>query len=385
MIKISNLSKTIDGIDILKDINLELEEGKIYAFVGRNGSGKSMFFKTLCGWISNNNNAIEYKKKYKFGVLIEKPCFMDDLSGLENIYCIDKSSKKYENNIKKLFEKFFLLDYINTYVGKYSLGMRQKLGIIQAIYNNPDVIILDEAFNGLDSATVNVLREELLKLKKQNKIILISSHLKKDISILADQVIYLKNGSIEKIEKNTPLPFYNNANMTTGEKSNNKYFLNNLAPIFTLIIVISLFVYTIFYVITCNKNIKLASNAMQEKNYLSAYEFAKKIPYTRFTPIKEKINYYNYFLTLINYADNSKNNVNKENKLLSLYLGLNNIKNEKASTKEEWKKEVLLEIEEIYYSFAQKEFLLTSDQVTKYFKNGEQLSYEEIRNEIISK
>lgn len=206
MIEVKNLTKKIGNDEILKDINLKLECGKIYGFVGRNGSGKSILFKTLCGFINPTEgevkvNNIDIYKENTFPdstrALIEKPNFIDDISGLENLKLLAKIQNTItEEDILKYFDLFELTKYKDKTFKKYSLGMKQKLGIIQVLMEDPKIIILDEPFNGLEEQSVELLRKILLEEKKKNKLIIIASHIKEDIDILADEIYRVDGGKI---------------------------------------------------------------------------------------------------------------------------------------------------------------------------------------------
>ena len=163
MIKIENYTQKIKKDIILNDINLHLKENKIYGFVGRNGSGKSILFKGICGLLASIRNKISDS---------------DIKSALNKVGLDPNDKKKYK---------------------KYSLGMKQKLALAQAIMENPELLILDEPFNGLDSYSVKDIREMLIDYKKEGKTILISSHIKEDIDILCDEVYELDRGNINKL------------------------------------------------------------------------------------------------------------------------------------------------------------------------------------------
>ena len=131
------------------------------------------------------------------GVLIEKADFPSFYTGVELISeLLDINKKTKLNEIEWLFELFGLEEYKNMEIRKYSLGMKQKIGIIQAIMENPDIIVLDEPFNALDDKSVKILYDLLLKFKNDNKIIIITSHHKEDIDELCNKIITMKNGKV---------------------------------------------------------------------------------------------------------------------------------------------------------------------------------------------
>lgn len=208
MIEVVNLSKEINKKKILKNINLSLDSGKIYGFVGRNGSGKSMLFKSIAGFIvpTSGNIMFDSIDIYMNGlfaidtrVLIDKPNFFPDLTGKENLeMLVNLNNLISKKDIEECLDRFNFKKEASIKVGKYSLGMKQKLGIIQAIMENPKVLILDEPFNSLDEDNVDLIRKILIEEKSKNKIILLASHIEEDIKLLADEIFNIENGEIVK-------------------------------------------------------------------------------------------------------------------------------------------------------------------------------------------
>lgn len=206
-IEAKGLSKTIKGNKILDYVNLVLESGNIYGFVGKNGSGKTMLLRALSGLIlpSTGTISIDNQLLHKdisfppnIGILIEKPEFIGYVNGLDNLWQLAEIQKKITKEQICEFMTYFDLDpQMRKSVNKYSQGMKQKLGIIQAIMENPDLLILDEAFNALDENSVIKLRELLLKYKEQGKLIIITSHNKEDIEVLCDTVFTIVDGQIK--------------------------------------------------------------------------------------------------------------------------------------------------------------------------------------------
>ena len=210
-IKLDNISKIIKHHIILKDINLELESGHIYGFVGTNGSGKTMLMRIICGLVSFQNGTyyvddkkVTFGKELYFdmGVILEKPEFFKELTGLENLELLAK--------IKNIISKDDMITAMNKVdldpfspkkVKEYSLGMRQRLGIAQAIMENPDVYILDEVTNGLDQDGIEMVYNILLEEKNKGKLIIISSHHKQDIQTLCDKIYLLKNQTIKEYDE----------------------------------------------------------------------------------------------------------------------------------------------------------------------------------------
>ncbi len=205
-IVIKNVSKSFDGIEVLHDVNLDLEEGKIYGFIGRNGSGKSVLFKIICGLYYPTSGSVivdgvDIHKNDVFPndmrVLIEKPNFLPNLTGLENLKLLASIQNKItEEDIILILDKLNLKKDMNKLYHKYSLGMKQKLAVAQVFMENPKMMIFDEPFNGIEEKTVEVIKKILLEEKKNGKIILISSHIKEDIEELADTIYFVDAGSV---------------------------------------------------------------------------------------------------------------------------------------------------------------------------------------------
>ena len=191
---------------ILKDINLNFSDANIYGLHGRNGSGKSVFLKLLCGLYLPTSGTIFYDNKvYNFkndfppfvGALIERPNFFADMSGYENLKLLASIKKVADDNqILEALKVVNLLDQKDKFYNKYSLGMKQKLGIAQAIMENQKVIILDEPFNGIEDISVKKIKKYLLKLKEQRKIIILSSHIIDDLSEICDKIYYFDDGYV---------------------------------------------------------------------------------------------------------------------------------------------------------------------------------------------
>lgn len=209
VIEIKHASKRFKNEQVLDDINLYLSDNRIYGFVGRNGSGKSVLFKMICGYMYADQGEIVVNGKVigkdvdfpeKLGALIETPGFIWYQSGYANLLYLAKIRNQIsKEKVKETIRLVGLDPESKKWVGKYSLGMRQRLGIAQAIMEDPDILILDEPMNGLDEAGVEDMRKLLLEYKKDGRIILITSHNKEDINALCDEVYYLKSGRIEKM------------------------------------------------------------------------------------------------------------------------------------------------------------------------------------------
>lgn len=208
-IEIKSLTKKFKDVTVLSDITIEFEKGKIHGLIGRNGSGKTMLMKCICGLVPYKIGEITVNGKVvgrdidipkNVGVIIETPGFLPNYSGLNNLKFLAKISGKIGNaEIKNAIKSVGLNPDEKKHVGKYSLGMRQRLGLAQAIMENPDILILDEPMNGLDKDGVQDMRQYLLDLKSQGKTILIASHSSEDIDALCDSVCEMEKGKLQKV------------------------------------------------------------------------------------------------------------------------------------------------------------------------------------------
>ncbi len=209
IIEITNLSLTIKKTEILKKINISFEKGKIHGLIGRNGSGKTMLMKCICGFINPTDGEIIVNEKRigndcdfpdSVGIIIETPGFIPYYSGYKNLKLLSDLNKKIsKEQIKSAMNQVGLDPDLKRHVKKYSLGMRQRLGLAQAIMENPNILILDEPMNGLDKDGVEDMRKYLLNLKKQGKTIIIASHSAEDIRILCDIVCEMDKGVLTQI------------------------------------------------------------------------------------------------------------------------------------------------------------------------------------------
>ncbi len=204
MVKVEGVSLTLQKNPILQDINVHFERGKIHGLIGRNGSGKTMLMKCVCGFVKPTNGTILVNGKRigkdcdfpeSVGIIIETPGFIPYYSGYKNLKLLaDLRGKISKEGVKTAMERVGLDPDLKRRVGKYSLGMRQRLGLAQAIMENPDLLILDEPMSGLDKEGVKDMRQYLLDLKEQGKTILIASHSAEDIDVLCDTVCEMDKG-----------------------------------------------------------------------------------------------------------------------------------------------------------------------------------------------
>ena len=208
MIYVKDLSLKIKNETILSDINLHIEKGKITGLVGRNGCGKTMLMKCITGFVKPTSGEVVFNEKRigedidfpkDTGIIIETPSFIPYYSGRKNLLELASLNRKIgKKEIDKVLEKVGLYEARNKMVRKYSLGMRQRLGIAQALMEEPETLILDEPMNGLDNDCVEMIRKILGQLKEEGKTILLVSHNKEDIRILCDEIYEMDKGKICK-------------------------------------------------------------------------------------------------------------------------------------------------------------------------------------------
>ena len=208
IIRVENLSKTFSGRSILNKVSFSCKEGEIVGFVGYNGCGKSVLFKCICGFLKPDRGEIHIRLSDgeknicgNAGIIIEEPAFLRNKSGMKNLEFLygirNKSNRRY---LEEIMRKVGLEPDNRKSVGHYSLGMRQRLAIAQAIMENPPILILDEPMNGLDKRGVEEMRSLFLKLKEEGKAILMASHNKEDISVLCDRVYEIDGGNLNEIK-----------------------------------------------------------------------------------------------------------------------------------------------------------------------------------------
>lgn len=205
-VQISHVTKRFGEDFVLKEVNLDLNYGQVYGIVGNNGSGKTVLMKCICGFLPATTGTIHVSGKQigkdtdfpeSLGVIIETPGFLTQYTGMKNLEILANMQKMISKaDIRLILRKVGLDPDMKKPVGKYSLGMRQRLGIAQAIMEDPELLILDEPMNGLDSDGVEDIRKVLLNLKKQGKTVIIASHNSMDIDILCDKVWKIEKGKI---------------------------------------------------------------------------------------------------------------------------------------------------------------------------------------------
>lgn len=209
VIVVDNLVKRFGKTTVLNGVSVEFERDKIHGIIGRNGSGKTVLMKCICGLTPITGGIVTVNGKKigvdceiipNAGVIIETPGFLPNLSGYSNLKNLTLLTGKIGiSEVRSAISRVGLNPNDKKHVGKYSLGMRQRLGLAQAIMENPDILILDEPMNGLDKDGVKDMRQYLLDLKAQGKTILIASHSAEDIDVLCDTVYEMDKGKMSKI------------------------------------------------------------------------------------------------------------------------------------------------------------------------------------------
>ena len=209
-IELIHVTKKFGQELVLKEVNLTLEQGRVYGIVGNNGSGKTVLMKCICGFLipttgliqvfgSSIGQDVDFPES--LGVIIETPGFLTNQTGRKNLEILAGMRRKIgPAEVLQVLEKVGLDPALKKPVANYSLGMRQRLGIAQAIMEDPKLLILDEPFNGLDKHGVGEIRKLLLELKEEGKTILLASHNEEDIRILCDEVYEMDGGVLRKCE-----------------------------------------------------------------------------------------------------------------------------------------------------------------------------------------
>lgn len=211
ILEIKNVSKKIGKKQILKDITLEVKQGEIFGFVGPNGAGKTTLIKTMLGLYKQDSGSItingfniktEFEKAMEnIGAIIENPEMYDYLSGKDNLKIYKMIGNVSDEALEEIIKTVKLENRINNRVKTYSLGMRQRLGLAQALISNPKLLILDEPTNGLDPIGIKELRELLKKISKEKNIsVFVSSHILSEIELICDRIAIIDGGSLIEIK-----------------------------------------------------------------------------------------------------------------------------------------------------------------------------------------
>lgn len=210
VIEVNDVVKKFKDVTVLDHVNLKVERGTICGLVGRNGSGKTVLMKVICGFILPDGGEVTVDGKRigrdcdfpgDTGVIIENPGFSQYISGAKNLQNLASINKKIsKEEIDQVMELVGLNPKDKKWVSKYSLGMRQRLGIAQAIMEGQNILILDEPMNGLDQEGIADMRALFLKLKAEGKTILLASHSREDIAALCDEVYEMEHGRLRARE-----------------------------------------------------------------------------------------------------------------------------------------------------------------------------------------
>ena len=211
MLEIINGYKKYKSLEVLSDINLKFEDGKMYALIGANGSGKSLILKALSGYnkltsgkVLQNGNEIRKNNNYieEAGIIIENPVMVNEYTITENLEYLKKMSENNKDiDLDKWYKYFEIEEYKEKRFSELSLGTKQKVALIQAFMHNPQNILLDEPFNALDKKAVVKVKQLLLEEKKKGKLIVIVTHINDEILEECDEVIEMENGKVSKIIK----------------------------------------------------------------------------------------------------------------------------------------------------------------------------------------
>ncbi|UUX34345.1 ABC transporter ATP-binding protein [Fundicoccus culcitae] len=207
IIEVNQATKIIGDKIILDNINLSFETGKIHGIIGRNGAGKTMLMKSICGLMRLSSGNIQVGKinlnektddiPEDIGIIIESPGFLPQFSGFKNLkFLAGIKDLISDDEILQALEIVGLTHAKDLKVANYSMGMRQRLGLAQAFMENQHILILDEPMNGLDNQGVQDMRKLLLELKDSGRTIILASHTQEDIKILCDTVVELDHGKV---------------------------------------------------------------------------------------------------------------------------------------------------------------------------------------------
>lgn len=207
-VQLKNISKIINGEYILSNVSMDMQSGKIYGIVGKNGSGKSMLFRAVAdlihldeGTVYLNGKAVEHglPREVRLGLILENVNLHMDLTAMENLVFLAKINGYIsEGQIREALRRVGLDPENKKKVKTYSLGMRQKLIIAQAVMEQPDILLLDEPTNALDAASVQNFYEIIKEEAKRGAVILVASHNQSDIDGLCDEVFYMEDGVLSK-------------------------------------------------------------------------------------------------------------------------------------------------------------------------------------------
>lgn len=205
---VKNLEKSFGKNKVLKEISFDVQNFSVTGFLGPNGAGKTTTIKLILGFLNPDNGLIEIfgdsKKHYenikKIGYVPEAPQFYPFLKGRELLELTGKllkiDPKNLNNKIESLTRNFFLNDFLEKKIYSYSFGTLKKLAFVQSLLGDPELLIIDEPYNGLDPIAINVVREMIIEFRKKGKAIFVSSHLLSEMERICDDVILINNGNV---------------------------------------------------------------------------------------------------------------------------------------------------------------------------------------------
>lgn len=218
-IQVNHVSKTYDGVQVLNDVSLAIEKGTTIGIVGGNGSGKSVLFKVICGFTAPDAGTVVIRNQQlgkdidfpeKVGVFINSPGYIELYSGFKNLkFLADINGKIGSDQIKQTMKMVGLNPDHKAKVKDYSLGMKQKLGIAQAIMEDQEILVLDEPFNALDYKTYNDIKVILKELKEEKRTMLLTSHNYQDIEELCDLVYLIDEGKLTVLTEELKEKYFN--------------------------------------------------------------------------------------------------------------------------------------------------------------------------------
>lgn len=205
-LEIADLTKTLKGRVVLDHVNASFERGMVYGIVGPNGSGKTMLLRAICGFIRPDSGSVcidgkevEFNSKLpeNIGVIIENPGFILQKTTIDNLKYLAEINDSFDREeTDRLLKLFDLAEYVNSKVGTFSLGMRQKLAIVQALMEHQRLILLDEPTNGLDEDSVQVFLEEMRYQRNLGNTVVIASHHSDELMQIADHIYAMSNGAL---------------------------------------------------------------------------------------------------------------------------------------------------------------------------------------------
>ncbi|SEL83211.1 ABC-2 type transport system ATP-binding protein [Butyrivibrio sp. ob235] len=197
VLKVNNVSRKVKDFQILKNVSFELKRGEIVGLIGPNGAGKTSIMKILVGLTINYTGEVDLSSVRDIGSMIETPNFYPYNTGYQNLMYFAKLNGVGSKKVEELLDLLGLTDAANKNVKGYSLGMRQRLGIAQALLKDPDVLVLDEPTNGLDPQGIYEVREYIRKIATEKNItVLISSHLLGELEKMCNRAIFIKKGEV---------------------------------------------------------------------------------------------------------------------------------------------------------------------------------------------